>query len=51
MIIVLKPGISRKQESAVIREIRKRGYRPHIMRGVARTVIGAIGDELKLAGE
>src|SRR5438045_4826446 len=46
MIIVLKPGITRKQESTVVREIRKLGYKPHIMRGVARTVIGAIGDEL-----
>ena len=46
MIIVLKPGISKKQEATVIREIRHRGYRPHVMRGVARTVIGAIGDEL-----
>src|SRR5213594_852003 len=46
MIIILKAGISRKQESSVLREIRKRGYRPHVMRGVARTVIGAIGDEL-----
>ncbi len=46
MIIVLKPGIRRKQEIALLREIRKRGYRPHVMRGVARTVIGAIGDEL-----
>jgi 3-deoxy-7-phosphoheptulonate synthase len=46
MIIVLKPGISRKEERALIQEIRKRGYRPHVMRGVARTVIGAIGDEL-----
>jgi 3-deoxy-7-phosphoheptulonate synthase len=46
MIIVLKPGVSKTQENAVIKEIRKRGYRPHIMRGVARTVIGAIGDEL-----
>src|SRR5256714_13688256 len=46
MIIILKPGISRKQESSILREIRKRGYRPHVMRGVARTVIGAIGDEL-----
>ena len=46
MIIVLKPGLTRKQESTVVREIRKLGYRPHIMRGVARTVIGAIGDEL-----
>jgi 3-deoxy-7-phosphoheptulonate synthase len=46
MIIVLKPGVPRKQESRVLREIRQRGYKPHVMRGVARTVIGAIGDEL-----
>lgn len=46
MIIILKPGISRKQEQSVLKEIRRRGYRPHVMRGVARTVIGAIGDEL-----
>jgi len=47
MIIVLKPNLSKKQETTVLKEIRKRGYRPHVMRGVARTVIGAIGDELK----
>ena len=46
MIIVLKPNLSKKQEAAVLKEIRKRGYRPHVMRGVARTVVGAIGDEL-----
>jgi 3-deoxy-7-phosphoheptulonate synthase len=46
MIIVLKPGIARTQESSILKEIRKRGYKPHVMRGVARTVIGAIGDEL-----
>lgn len=45
MIIVLKPGISKRDELAVLREIRKLGYKPHVMRGVARTVIGAIGDE------
>src|SRR5437899_6680974 len=46
MIIVLKPGISKKQETTILKEIRKRGYKPHVMRGVARIVIGAIGDEL-----
>jgi 3-deoxy-7-phosphoheptulonate synthase len=46
MIIVLKPDVSKKQETTVLREIRNLGYRPHVMRGVARTVIGAIGDEL-----
>jgi 3-deoxy-7-phosphoheptulonate synthase len=46
MIIVLKPKITRKQETTILKEIRKWGYKPHVMRGVARTVIGAIGDEL-----
>jgi 3-deoxy-7-phosphoheptulonate synthase len=45
MIIVLKPKISRAEERAVLREIRKLGYTPHVMRGVARVVVGAIGDE------
>jgi 3-deoxy-7-phosphoheptulonate synthase len=45
MIIVLKPNITRKEESAVLKEIRNLGYKPHVMRGVARTVIGAVGDE------
>ncbi len=45
MIIVLKPNITRKEEKAVLAEIKKLGYKPHIMRGVERTVIGAIGDE------
>ena len=45
MIIVLKPNIAKKDESAVVKEIKRLGYRPHIMRGVAHTVIGAIGDE------
>jgi 3-deoxy-7-phosphoheptulonate synthase len=45
MIIVLKPKISRAQEREVLQEIRKLGYTPHVMRGVARVVIGAIGDE------
>ncbi len=29
----------------MLKEIKKLGYKPHIMRGVERTVIGAIGDE------
>jgi 3-deoxy-7-phosphoheptulonate synthase len=46
MIIVLRPAISKKQEAELLKEIRRLGYRPHVMRGVSRTVIGAIGDEL-----
>jgi 3-deoxy-7-phosphoheptulonate synthase len=45
MIIVLKPGLSKNDEMLVLREIKKLGYRPHVMRGVERTVVGAIGDE------
>lgn len=45
MIIVLKPNINKRDETAVVKEIKRLGYRPHIMRGVAHTVIGAIGDE------
>jgi 3-deoxy-7-phosphoheptulonate synthase len=45
MIVVLKPEISKKDEEAVLKEIRKLGYKPHVMRGVERTVVGAIGDE------
>jgi 3-deoxy-7-phosphoheptulonate synthase len=45
MIIVLKPNTPRAQEKRVLLEIRKLGYTPHVMRGVARVVIGAIGDE------
>ena len=45
MIIVLRPKCSKREESAVLTEIRRLGYRPHVMRGVERTVIGAIGDE------
>ena len=45
MIIVLKPDTSKRDEAAVLREIKKLGYKPHVMRGVERTVIGCIGDE------
>lgn len=45
MIIVLKPGLAKKEEAAVLKEIKRLGYTPHVMRGVARTVVGAIGDE------
>src|SRR5208337_3045918 len=45
MIVFLKPEISKKDEAAVLKEIRGLGYRPHVMRGIERVVIGAIGDE------
>ncbi len=45
MIVVLKADITKRDEQAVLKEIKKLGYKPHVMRGVERTVIGAIGDE------
>jgi len=45
MIVVLKPNCTKDQESEILKEIEKLGYTPHVMRGVAQTVIGAIGDE------
>src|SRR5260221_1531132 len=45
MIVVLRPKISKKDEAEILREIKKLGYKPHVMRGVERIVIGAIGDE------
>ena len=45
MIVVLKSNCTKDQESEILKEIEKLGYTPHIMRGVAQTVIGAIGDE------
>jgi len=47
MIVVLKPNLKKTEENAVLKEIKKLGYTPHVMRGVERTVIGAIGDERK----
>ncbi len=45
MIVVLKAKASKAQIEAVVREIRKLGYKPHPILGVERTVIAAIGDE------
>jgi 3-deoxy-7-phosphoheptulonate synthase len=45
MIVVLKPETSKRDEQTVLREIKKLGYKPHVMRGVERVVIGCIGDE------
>jgi 3-deoxy-7-phosphoheptulonate synthase len=45
MIVVLKPKATKAQIEAVIREVRKLGYKPHPIHGVERTVVAAIGDE------
>ncbi|HLC96549.1 MAG TPA: 3-deoxy-7-phosphoheptulonate synthase [Candidatus Nanoarchaeia archaeon] len=48
MIIVLKARVQEKQIKEVTDKIAKMGLKPHVSRGVDRTIIGAIGDESKL---
>ncbi len=45
MIIVMKAGATKKEKDEVLRQIRELGYKPHVIRGSTRNVIGAIGDE------
>jgi 3-deoxy-7-phosphoheptulonate synthase len=45
MIIVMKAGATEEEISVVVRSIKEMGYSPHLIRGVERTVIGAVGDE------
>ena len=48
MIIVLKPGATQAEIDHVIEKIQAAGCKPHLSRGVERTIIGAIGDEAAL---
>ncbi len=43
MLIVTKPGISKEAFEALLEEIKKQGYTPHVSKGESRTLIGAIG--------
>ena len=45
MIIVMKHGASREQLLEVKQRIRDLGYKPHVIHGETRNVIGAVGDE------
>jgi len=48
MIVVLKAKATQKDIKSVAEKIRKMGLKPHISKGVERTLIGAIGDEALL---
>ncbi len=48
MIIVLKPHPTPDQIRHVVERIEELGFMPHLSQGVARTIIGVIGDEEKL---
>ncbi len=45
MIIVMRGGATEKDIAEVADRIIQLGYKPHIIKGVERTIIGAIGDE------
>ena len=45
MIIVMKAGAAKKDRDEVLKRIRELGYKPHVIHGETRDVIGAVGDE------
>jgi 3-deoxy-7-phosphoheptulonate synthase len=45
MIIVMKAGAAKKDKDGVLKRIKELGYKPHVIHGTTRDVIGAIGDE------
>jgi 3-deoxy-7-phosphoheptulonate synthase len=49
MIIVMKAGAVKKDRDEVLKRIRELGYKPHVIHGSTRDVIGAIGDEREKA--
>jgi 3-deoxy-7-phosphoheptulonate synthase len=51
MIIVLKPHSTPEVIEHVLERINALGFTPHLSQGVARTIIGVIGDETKLQVE
>jgi 3-deoxy-7-phosphoheptulonate synthase len=51
MIIVLKPHSTPAVIEHVLERITALGFTPHLSQGVARTIIGVIGDETKLQVE
>jgi 3-deoxy-7-phosphoheptulonate synthase len=45
MIIVLKPKTTQKQINHIVKEVKKLGLKPHISKGIERTIIGVVGQE------
>lgn len=45
MIIVMKPDASEREKEEAISRIKELGYKPHVIHGTTRDVIGAVGDE------
>ncbi|MEW6053415.1 MAG: 3-deoxy-7-phosphoheptulonate synthase [Nitrospirota bacterium] len=45
MIIVMKTDATKRERDEVIKKVREYGYKPHVIHGTTRDVIGAVGDE------
>jgi 3-deoxy-7-phosphoheptulonate synthase len=45
MIIVMKTGATKREKEEALGRIRELGYKPHVIHGSTRDVIGAVGDE------
>jgi 3-deoxy-7-phosphoheptulonate synthase len=45
MIIVMKTGATKAEKEEVLSRIKELGYKPHVIHGTTRDVIGAVGDE------
>lgn len=45
MIIVMKSDATKRDRDEVVKRIKELGYKPHIIHGTTRDVIGAVGDE------
>jgi len=51
VIIILKSKVSDDQIGHVIERVEALGLRAHLSRGTHRTIIGVIGDEVKISAE
>jgi len=47
MIIVMKTGATKHEKDDVVERVKELGYKPHVIHGTTRDVIGAVGDERK----
>ncbi len=45
MIIVMKASANKQDRDEVLKRIRECGYKPHLIHGTTRDVIGAVGDD------
>jgi 3-deoxy-7-phosphoheptulonate synthase len=50
LIVVMQPGASEREITAVCDRLRALGFQTHLSTGVEHTIIGAIGDRSNLAG-